>query len=499
MHTGVFVYVVAGALCAGMVIGLVFHISLWIVSVSLAGAVFLFVLAAVLRLPGLWVGAGALAAVATGMLRSEIVIQQEASETLATYIGQKAEVAGRVVEDPDRRETSLHVTIQVETVRGVPTSGKLLALIPRNAKVLYNDTVVVEGQLVAPKTFQTDAGHTFDYPGYLRAQGISTQIQRATLTSAHAGGWTVLGPLYALKHAFEHSLERLYPEPDGSLEEGILLGEKHGIPQSLTTTFIQSGLVHMVVLSGYNIAIVSEGVFRALSFLPQTWGLGVGGGVMILFSLMTGAGAATIRALLMALVGLLARYLHRATIALRSLVLAATGMALWNPEGLLHDSSFLLSVLATFGLITLSPWVERGLPTFLTRYESVRSIAASTIAVQLYVLPALLYFSGVLSLVSVPANILALPVVPMAMLMGFIAGIVGLVSPWLGFIPAILSDILLKWILLVAHVASSVPFGSVIVGEFTPWLLVGMYVPLTWFAVRKYQQNSRTEQWLVKF
>lgn len=492
MHTGVFVYVLSGALCAGLAAALIFHPALWVTGILLMAALVLCMAGVLAKARHLFIFAGMLAALCLGMVRSDMVLRHEAGETLQTYIDQTASVSGRVIENPDRRETSLHVTLEVEAVDGTPATGKLLVLLPRDESVDYNDKIVIEGALTAPKAFETDTGHTFDYPGYLRAQGISAQMQRAALKQSRPGGWTVRGSLYALKHAFEASLERLYPEPDGSLEEGILLGEKRGIPKNLTSTFVQSGLVHVVVLSGYNIAVVSEAVFRALSFMPQTAGLVMGGLVMTLFSLMTGAGAATIRALLMALVGLLARYLHRSAIALRSLILASTGMALWNPESLLHDSSFILSVLATFGLITLSPWVESKLPKFLTKYEWSRSIAASTIAVQLFVLPVLLYFSGVLSFVSVPANVLGLPVVPMAMLMGFIAGLLGCVSPILGFIPATISDLLLKWMMFVANAAASVPFGSIVVSEFSPWLLVVAYLPLTWFAVRRYQAYQRT-------
>lgn len=209
---------------------------------------------------------------------------------------------------------------------------------------------------------------------------------------------------------------------------------------------------------------------------------------------MAGSGAATVRALLMALITLLARYYNRSALALRALAVAVVAMVLWNPYALLHDPSFILSVLATFGLITLSPWVEQWLPKFLPQFPSVRSIAASTIAVQLFLLPALLYFSGVLSFFALPANVLVLPLVPATMLLGFVAGLLGLVTPLLGFMPAILAEGLLGWVLWVAATTAHLPFSIAIVPEFSGWILCGVYVPLTWFAIKRYQQSASPAQ-----
>lgn len=427
-------------------------------------------------------------------LRMLVLVQTEAAETLPQYIGKTVVVVGRVADDPDRRETSLHLTVAVEKVGGVSASGGLLALVPRETPVSYGDMVEVRGLLAAPQTFETDTGHTFDYPGYLRVRGISAEMMRGAVTADAPGGFSLQGALFSLKHLFESSLDRLFAEPENALLQGILLGERRGIPKDLTNAFVRSGLIHVVVLSGYNISIVSEGVFRALAFLPRTAGFATGGVTMLLFALLVGGGATTIRALIMACIALLARYLHRSAVAMRSLIVAALGMALWNPLVVLHDPSFILSVLATFGLITLGPWVE-GYLTRITLFRhpklaGARSIAASTIAVQIFVLPVLLYFTGVLSFLSVPANVLALPVVPLAMLLGFIAGLLGFLSPVLAFIPMLGADLLLRWMLLVTTATAAVPFGVAIIPEFSGWFVALCYIPLAWFAVGKYKRSK---------
>ncbi len=488
--SGAFLYVAVGAFCGGAAAGLLTGVHYAIGATLLLFGVLVTGVAALNKKTLIVLLAIVAVSFSLGLLRAQTELRREEAETLPSHIGQSAVVTGRVIEDPDRREKSLHITIEVEKVGEESATGKILAFVPRDEKISYGDTVTVRGEVAEPQPFATDTGHTFDYPGYLRAHGVSAILNLPTVAVVTSGGSTFLGTLYSIKHTFENSLERQYPEPDVALLEGILLGEKHGVPKDLTNDFIQSGLIHVVVLSGYNISIVSVGVFRVVSFLPKTFSYSFGAILMVLFSLMAGAGAATVRALVMGLIALLARYMQRPTLALRALAVAAWAMVVWSPFALLYDSGFILSVLATFGLVTLSPWLETKYSSWriLThkRLSVLREYAVSTTAVQIYLLPALLYFSGVLSLLSVPANVLALPVIPVVMLMGFLAGILGFFSPLVGLVPAVFSDLLLKWVLLVATTTAKLPVSGLTIGEFPPLILVAVYIPLTLFAARKY-------------
>lgn len=486
---GGFIYEVAIGVCIGIALSLLFGMGLVLAGFCLMGS-------AVLALFGrksmpLLIIASGLSACALGLIRTEHFLLVQQQETLVQHVGQTVTVGGIITSDPDRRETSLRVNVKVGSVDNERGSGMLLAVLPREAHVSYGDFLQLRGKLALPQAFETDTGHIFDYPAYLRVQGVSVLMQYATIEEVSAGGWSVQKALFDTKHAFERSLEKLLPEPDASLLEGVLLGERRGIPRELTNAFAQSGLIHVVVLSGYNISVVSDAAIRTFSFLPRTAGFCMGGITMVLFALMTGAGATTVRAVIMGLIAIMARYARRPSVALRSLASAAAGMALWNPPALLFDPSFILSVLATFGLITLSPWVEGHLPKIILRFPSIASIAASTIAVQLFVLPALLYFTGILSFFALPANSVVLPVVPLAMLAGFVAGLVSFIHPVFAFVPALVADVLLKWMMFAAHTAALLPFASATIPQFPAWIAAFMYLPLTWCALRIYQRGEK--------
>lgn len=435
----------------------------------------------------------ALATLALGLVRTELFLYYEAQDTLLEFSGREVEVEGRVANDPERRNTTLHAHVAVESVNDAPARGTLLVLLPRDAQVRYGDTLVVSGRMEEPQAFETETGRLFDYPSYLRARGISATLPFAELLKRTPGPWSLPGALYSLKHTFTGSLERLFTEPRASLLEGLLLGERRGLPEELTDAFIAAGLIHVVVLSGYNISIVADGVLRSLAFLPRALSFLTGGTAILLFVVMIGGGATAVRALIMGLIAVAARYFGRTALALRALAVAALLMVLWNPPALLFDPSFILSVLATFGLITLSPWVEEKLPVFLTAVPHVRSIAASTIAVQLFVLPALLYMTGLLSVFALPANVLVLPAVPLAMSFGFAAALLGLVHPYLALPALAATDLILNFMLAVAQATHALPYSSALVAEFPLWMALAAYVPLTLFALRCYHVGGSEE------
>jgi len=411
---------------------------------------------------------------------------------LLQYAGRAAVVEGKVADDPDRRSSSVRVMVEVGAVNGEPVSGRALAILSRDTHVQYGDHIEVRGLVEEPQAFQTDTGRTFDYPLYLEARGISVLVSRAEVRAAEEGGWSMLRTLFTLKHTFERALGRVMQEPQASLMGGLLLGEKSGLPERLTDAFIIAGLIHIVVLSGYNIGIVAEWTLRFFTlFFSRRVALLSVAGIVVLFALMAGGGMATVRACLMGLISILARYLKRPALALRSLGVAGVLMVLYNPLAL-FDVGFILSMLATFGLITLSPWVEKYL-TWLPE-GGVRSTAATTIAVQLFVLPALLYFTGVLSFVSIPINVLVLPLIPLSMLLGFVAGMLALLHPYAALVPGLLADALLGVVIWLAEVSASLPLAFSIVAAFPAWVVFAVYVPLTAWAILKYQKIALQQQ-----
>ena len=180
---------------------------------------------------------------------------------------------------------------------------------------------------------------------------------------------------------------------------------------------------------------------------------------VILFVVMTGAGASIVRAGIMALTVIGAKLIGRNYSAPRALLAAGFLMLFQNPKILVFDLSFQLSFLATLGLIYFMPVIERKLYWITTRFK-IRETLSQTLSTQITVLPLLIYMSGDVSIVSIPANLLILLFVPVTMLVGFLAVLLSFLTTLLAWPLAYLSYLLLSWILFVSHLFGSLPFAT---------------------------------------
>jgi competence protein ComEC len=254
----------------------------------------------------------------------------------------------------------------------------------------------------------------------------------------------------------------------------MLIGEKHALPQTILDDFKQAGVIHLVVLSGYNIALVSQFFIKIFSFLPILYRTSMGGVAIILFVLMTGGGASVIRAAVMALIALLGIATGRTYDAGRALFVAGFLMLLENPNVLIFDPSFQLSFLATLGLIYLTPLISARLARL--RLVWLRELLSQTLATQIAVLPLLIYMSGSVSLLSIPANIMILPTVPFAMMGSFVSGLLGFIGQTIALPFSLATSAFLSYSIFTAKFFAGLPFSAVTVpagiGSLTALILI---------------------------
>ena len=394
-------------------------------------------------------------------------------ESFVPLLETTTSLEGVVVGEPDIRETTQRVPVQIHIQKEQTT---MLAVLPLYPRIARGDRIIVTGKVVSPEPFETDTGRTFRYDRFLAKDGIFALVEHGQAehieTNIRLEAWG-MRLLSSGKRRFQEALAQALPEPGASLASGLLTGGKQGLGSDLLDAFIIAGLVHIVVLSGYNVMIVSEAVLRAFHFLPKHLAALLAGLTIVLFVLMAGAGSASIRAGCMALLALIARATGRTYAVIRALLFVAVLMLLINPLLLAYDPGFQLSFLATLGLILLHPILESGL--HFIRFTVLKEVLSSTLAAQIAVLPFLLYQTGVLSLVAVPANILVLPFVPLAMFLAAAAGILSLLVPTLAPLFGLPAHVVLSYIMGVARISADMPLASISIPSFSFWVLILMY------------------------
>lgn len=409
-----------------------------------------------------------------GLLRYSV--SQPSTSNLAQFVNRKVVAEGILKEEPDEREDSTRITVSLEKVNETPVSEKILVIVPRFPRFEYGDKVQVSGTLTRPESFAGDDGKLFDYPAYLAKDDIYFMVRRGAAVEISKGnGFWLQGKLFDLKHAFVSSIQNVLGEPHASLLAGLLVGDKKSLGESVTTDFQKAGLIHIIVLSGYNITIVAESIMRVFAFLPLGAGTLLGSFGIILFALFAGAGPTVVRASIMALIALYARRIGRLYDITRAIIFAALAMIVWNPKLLVFDMSFALSFLATIGLIYFSPIFAKRLAWVPEKF-GLREIVSATLATQIFVLPFILTKIGKVSLISLFSNLLVLPAVPITMFLGFLTGILGFISGTIASPIGFLAHLALSWILGVSHLSASLPFSQITIPFFPWWLAVLCYI-----------------------
>nr|MBP9856278.1 ComEC/Rec2 family competence protein [Candidatus Paceibacterota bacterium] len=407
---------------------------------------------------------------------TRIYLVPQASSELAGKVGERVEFTGVLVAEPDVRDNQTRLTVRPEGYK-----NKILVVAPAYSDYQYGDELKVRGTLSWPENFETESGKIFNYQKYLEKDGIFFLLEFAVVEKTGGDkGNLIITKLFELKRWFVSRMETLLPEPESSLLAGLVVGEKQGLGKEWNDNFRAVGLSHIVVLSGYNLSVVAENILKIAGLLlSKNLSLIAGAGGIIIFALMVGGGATVLRASLMALIALLARATGRLYQATVALAVAGVLMLLWNPLVLVHDLGFQLSFLATLGVIhgpvLLAPYFHK-----LTDRWGIKDILLTTLSAQIIVLPWILYTTGNLSLIALPANLLVLPVIPFTMLFGFLATFI---SPL-----AFIAHLLLYYILLVVKLAAALPFATVIIKQFPLFLALICYALIAYFV---YRQNKK--------
>ncbi len=241
-----------------------------------------------------------------------------------------------------------------------------------------------------------------------------------------------------------------------ALFSGFVLGDDRDQRPEVTDDFRASGLSHLLVVSGANVAFVLALLGPFLGRLRLGGRLAGGLAALVLFGILTRWEPSVLRAVAMAALTLLAGAMGRPASTLRVLSLAVTGLVLIDPL-LVHSLAFLLSVGACAGIALFSARLAARLPG----PRPLASALAVTLAAQVGVTPILVPVFGGLPVASLPANLLGAPVAAPLMMWGMAAG---LVAGWTGETIARLihlpTGLMIRWIAGVARWGAAAPLGQ---------------------------------------
>ena len=209
---------------------------------------------------------------------------------------------------------------------------------------------------------------------------------------------------------------------------GIVFGDDAvSPPKDIKQSFVSSGLLHILAASGMNVAFIYSFFFGLMSLLRINFKLRVVLGMLtvVAYSLMTGLGASVVRATVMLLFVLVGKLIDRDAHSISLLSFVGLLMLIYNPLAL-NDIGFQLSFVVTFGILLMSPLVikfNNKIKDFLIGTVTIPVIA------QLWVIPIQIFYFNNISLYSVFANIMSVPILMVISFGGFISSLLAMIPP----------------------------------------------------------------------
>ncbi|QJY50674.1 ComEC/Rec2 family competence protein [Pseudonocardia broussonetiae] len=312
---------------------------------------------------------------------------------------------------------------------------------------------LLPGQALTAHGLLAPAGRADLTVAVLRARGAPDDVTPPPWWQTGAG---------ALRTGLRDAASAL-PEAPGGLLPGLAVGDTTRMTTEVQDDFRASGLTHLTAVSGANLAIVAGAVLALLRlFRADPRVSAVAGGLAVLgFVVLARPSPSVVRAAAMGAVVLLALALGRGRSAVPALAVAVLALLLADPA-LAVDPGFALSVLATGALVLVAPgWAAalraRGTPGWAA--EAVVVPAAAFLATA----PVVAGLSGQVAPVAVLANLLAVPAVAPATVLGVLAALVSPVSAGAAQVCAWLAWPFAGWLVEVADRAAAVPDAAL------PW------------------------------
>ena len=406
------------------------------------------------------------------------------------YLKPRALLVLTVASPPELKSKTIRYVAEVSAVidgqKNHKVSGKILVYFSRSEMAgHYNDgdTIVVGNQLQtipAPK----NPGE-FDYRRYLQRQQIFHQLflSKSPYLVRSKKGWTFNSFINRLNNVVISCLgKHLKGAEEKGIAEALLIGYKQNLDPVLTKAYTNTGVVHIIAISGLHLGLIymllvwlvdllpflkNVNWFRTLVIITSLW----------IFSLMTGCSASVLRSAVMFTFIAIGKLLGRDSSMINSLVASAMILLCYDPF-LLWDVGFQLSYLAIIGIATLQQPIYQIFPSLPFYVDKIWNMASITIAAQLFTFPICLYYFQQFPNYFLLSNLIA---VPLSTLILFEEIFLLLVSGWdiLANIAGIVVEYSIHGLNLFIQFINDLPFALTDNIPVDFWIVASLYIVLT--------------------
>ena len=257
---------------------------------------------------------------------------------------------------------------------------------------------------------------------------------------------------------------------EGELLKGLVTGDRDGISEEVKDNFVKAGVMHIVAVSGLNVAyvIIIVNLLLSLFRIPKKIRYLITIIFLVFYVIYTGHPPSIIRAAIMGAVILLSFIVQRKPNIYNSLGLSAI-IILAIDSKQLFDSGFILSYTATFSVVFFYDIINTRLiqrikfnkNKIFTFLRPILLMLMVTVAAQIGTVLVSAYYFEKISFVSFFTNLVVVPLSNLSLALGFVQILLSTISNFLASSVAVSNKLLLSFILLFTKFTSQLPYAFI--------------------------------------
>ena len=431
-----------------------------------------------------------------GIINTSIRIKE--TDDLLDIAPVNSTISGKIISIPqtkDNNKTQFFFKvnkIEYDNIEKSFNNEKVLVSLESDENFNIYDSYKIRGRLSIP--FKAGNPSQFDYGNYLRNFDTYAVFYGRNPYSMKDLDIPCFEKLNVKKTFSENTLQKInnYREkilgvhsqylssPNLEILGGIVFGDDAvPPPRNIKQSFINSGLLHILAASGMNVGFIYSFFFLIMNFIRMPFR--INNCICILavltYVLMTGLGASVVRAALMLLFVLIGKLIDRDAHNISLLSFIAFLMLLYNPM-YLNDVSFQLSFVVTFGILFMIPYIIQYKNKIIDWI--IGSVTIPIIA-QIWVIPVQIFYFNNISIYSVFANIMSVPILSVISLGGFISSLLSLIEPISNIVCKVFDFILNPLIVILVNISDfwgTLPHSTVQTTHPNPFQIVLYYLIL---------------------
>ena len=369
-----------------------------------------------------------------------------------------ASIEGKVLSETYIFKNRKRFLLETYNVNGNAISEKIVVNSPGGYSVSYGDILNIEGKLKRP-----ESSSGFNYQKYLARNGIYVILYLYSFEYIKSDPNKIKKFAIESRKDISSKFDSYFKKPYADILKSLILGDKSSLTQGVKNDFINSGVMHVLVVSGLHVSFISAIILFILKLIGLSLKKASIFSIPIIFFyvIMTGANPPALRATIMLSCIFLSFALDREPLIYNSLALSALVILIFEPQQL-FTASFQMSYGATIGIVRFYKdifVIFENVKNFILRFFF--GVLSVTLAVQVVLIPICMYYFGKVSIISFLTNIIVVPLVGIILCLGVSFYALTFILKYAAALVSVILSIILNFVLSITNSMANLKYAVI--------------------------------------